>query len=102
MKRNKKEERFNEVTQLLRGIVNKARNDQLAFDSVFSSDLDLLFTTSNWGFRELTLVIAIARLLNRNYKASEAFYIVIHDLYLNNRFAIFYLRIIFLIENRDP
>lgn len=74
MKRNKKEERFNEVTQLLSGIVTKARNDQLASDPIFSSDLDLLFATSNWGFREITLVIAIARLLNSDYKASEAFY----------------------------
>ncbi|MEF3302484.1 hypothetical protein [Paenibacillus sp. GYB003] len=73
-KRNKKEERFIRVTELLGDIVVKAQNKHFKNDPAFSNDLDLLFSTSYWGFREITLVVVVARLLDSNFKASEAFY----------------------------
>jgi hypothetical protein len=74
LRRNKKAERFIEVTQLLDQIVDKANNKQYKIEPSFSDDLNALFSTSNWGFREITLVVVVARLLNNSYKASEAFY----------------------------
>lgn len=38
------------------------------------ANLDLVFRTSTWGFREILMVIVIARLLRPEYKASKAFY----------------------------
>ncbi|MGG0755776.1 hypothetical protein [Brevibacillus laterosporus] len=74
MRRNKKEERFIEVSQLLDQIVEKAKKKEYKVGPSFSDDLNILFSTRNWGFREITLVIVVARLLNKDYKASEAFY----------------------------
>lgn len=72
--KNKKEERFIQVTQLLKGIIEKAESKEYKINPIFSDDLEILFSTPNWGFREITLVVVVARLLDSNYKASEAFY----------------------------
>lgn len=46
---------------------------QLLSDSL-KNDLELVFNTTAWGFREILLVITIARTLDRTYLASSSFY----------------------------
>lgn len=36
--------------------------------------LDIVFECHSWGFREILLVIAVGKILDRNYKASTRFY----------------------------
>lgn len=70
----KKEARFIAVTQMLEQIIEKAESGQFSVKPDFSEELDILFSTSYWGFREITLVIVVARLLDQKYTASDGFY----------------------------
>ncbi len=54
--------------------VRAASEDYSVSDTDIEEDLKKIFSTSAWGFREITLVIVIARLLDANYKASEDLY----------------------------
>lgn len=67
-------ERYDEVTKLMEQLINKAQENNYVLKPAFSNDLSTLFSTTVWGFREITLVITIARLHDPNFKASEAFY----------------------------
>lgn len=51
-----------------------AKNNMCVVNDIFEKDLDVIFSVKPKGFRELILVITIARYLNSNYKASTDFY----------------------------
>jgi len=51
-----------------------ATRDYTPLGSDLAKDLECLFATKAWSFREIILVITLARLLDRNYSASTAFY----------------------------
>lgn len=51
-----------------------AQQSRPQIDAQVQRDLDALFSTNALGFREIVLVIAIARMLNPAYTASTAFY----------------------------
>jgi hypothetical protein len=54
--------------------VRAASEDYSVASTDIEEGLQKIFSTSAWGFREITLVIVIARLLDANYKASEDLY----------------------------
>lgn len=65
-------ERNARVVALMEASFERASRGE--YGSEWGDDLEEIFSTTVWGFREILLVIVIARLLDRNYKASEAFY----------------------------
>lgn len=72
--KNKKAVRYTEVTKLLEELVEKVNKNDFIIKPVIANDLSTLFSTTAWGFREITLVVIVARLLDQNFKASEALY----------------------------
>ncbi|OAK13800.1 hypothetical protein [Bacillus wiedmannii] len=72
--KRKKAERYTEVTKLLQEFIEKVQAKDYSLKPAFSNDLSTLFSTTAWGFREITLVVIVARLFDQNFKASEALY----------------------------
>lgn len=67
-------DRDKKVTSLLKEIAGRARAGKPSVGRDYAALIEKLFRTGSWGFREILLVIIIARLLNQGYKASEALY----------------------------
>lgn len=90
-------ERNNKVKQILQSFYDNAVDKDCVIDeSSYKSDLDGLFNTAVWGFREIVLVVLVAMKLNPSYKASK-------ELYECNPRALFEGPIKeFLIDNRIP
>ncbi|MGM9641866.1 MAG: hypothetical protein ACI3XI_01520 [Eubacteriales bacterium] len=90
-------ERNNKVIQILQSFYDKAMDKDFVIDeSLYKVDLDGLFNTAVWGFREIVLVVLVAMKLNPSYKPSE-------ELYECNPRALFEGPIKeFLIDNRIP
>lgn len=68
------EMRNSRVTQLMSGFFDGALEGRYKPLATLESELDLVFRTTTWGFREILLVIAVARLLDSNYHGSKGFY----------------------------
>jgi hypothetical protein len=66
--------RDDEVTALLDRLFARAEGGRYAADAAVEADLDHLFSMGAWGFREILLVVAIARLRDPDYRASTGFY----------------------------
>jgi hypothetical protein len=66
--------RNNQVTALLDRLFAEAEGGRYVADAAVEADLDSLFSIGAWGFLEILLVIAIARLLDPSYRASAGFY----------------------------
>lgn len=62
------------VTQLMAELFAEALHERPSLSYQIQSDLEEVFTTPARGFREILLVITIARLLNPDFKASVDFY----------------------------
>jgi hypothetical protein len=62
------------VEDLLRRAFVKAAEGSFTPMPAIEADLDAVFGTSAWGFREILLVIGVAMLENSGYRASRAFY----------------------------
>ncbi len=67
-------ERNARVAALMEAFFEQASRKNHAPDERWLEGLEELFSTTVWGFREVLLVIVIARLIDSEYKASEAFY----------------------------
>ncbi len=68
-------ERNDKVKQILQSFYDKAMDNNFAIDeSLYKFDLDSLFNTAVWGFREILLVVLVAMKLYPNYKASKELY----------------------------
>src|SRR5699024_7313072 len=70
----KVKDRNSYVLKLLYQHLENANNGNYTKDKQFDDDLETLFSTQKWGFREITLVIVIAHFLNPSYKASVKLY----------------------------
>ena len=69
------EERNKKVKDILQGFYNRAiDNDFMINESLYKVDLDGLFKTAVWGFREIILVVLVAMKLDPSYKASKELY----------------------------
>ncbi|MFV9506294.1 MAG: hypothetical protein AB4911_17220 [Oscillochloridaceae bacterium umkhey_bin13] len=71
---SKSDERNATVVQLLNRLFDEISNENYIADSDIEQSIDILFRTTIWGFREVVLVVAIARLIEPSYCASEDFY----------------------------
>lgn len=62
------------VVNLLDRLFDELAKNNYALDDKIEQSIEVLFSTSTWGFREITLVVAVARLLEPSYRASEDLY----------------------------
>jgi hypothetical protein len=68
------DQRGKEVSVLMETLFEAISLQQYVSDPDIEKSIEVLFSTSSWGFREVTLVVAVARLLDPSFKASEDFY----------------------------
>lgn len=68
------DERKKVVTAIMEESFSHAKESKYYSDSSIENELVTIFSTSYLGFREIILVVAIAKCLNNNYKASENLY----------------------------
>lgn len=66
--------RKRKVTEIMNSLILNAKNKNFYLDPIFEDDINNLFSTSVWGFREIVLVSGIATLLDSNFKASTNLY----------------------------
>lgn len=62
------------VAALMEAFFEQASRNDHTPNERWMSGLEALFSITVWGFREILLVIVVARTLDGGYKASEAFY----------------------------
>ncbi len=67
------EERNKKVFLILEQFYKDAKGKKIS-DSFVESKLDVLFSTSAWGFREIVFVVCVAMKLNKDFRASTALY----------------------------
>ena len=67
-------ERDRRVKALVESLFAKAAQQAGQVKSGVQPDMRSLFNTTTWGFREIVLVIAVARLLDPQFRASTGFY----------------------------
>lgn len=67
-------DRNNNVQLILKQFLKEVEEGQVSSHEQWSNEIEVLFQTKTWGFRETLLVICVARLLDENFKASEDFY----------------------------
>ena len=65
-----------DISNFMRQMFTEARLiiDKAKFEHDCTKDLDVLFSTSSWGFREVLLVVVITRFIDPDFKASQEFY----------------------------
>lgn len=69
------DERNDRVTEILNSFFKQATNEELEIDeTLYSENLDNLFATTVWGFRETLLVAIVGMKLDDCFKASSHFY----------------------------
>lgn len=66
-------ERNAKVVALMEEFFERASRCGRGTNQRWMDDFEELFSTTVWGFREVLLVVVVARLLDGDYKASEAF-----------------------------
>lgn len=70
-----KEERNARISAYLERLYSMATDESFQIDeSEYKSDMDKLFTTTAWGFREILLVVAVGMELDNAFRASTGFY----------------------------
>lgn len=70
-----KTDRNSKISEILNDHLTRAQNDDTpAISTELSQNLDNIFSTTTWGYREILLVIIIGRMLDPSFKASSAFY----------------------------
>jgi hypothetical protein len=68
-------DRNNAVTSILEKYFSTGeQEDAPSSTPAITDDLDIIFNTTVWGYREILLVIAVARLIDPSYKAYSGFY----------------------------
>ena len=69
------DERNSRISAYLERLYNQATDENFQIDeSEYKSDMDKLFTTTAWGFREILLVVAVGMELDNAFKASTGLY----------------------------
>jgi hypothetical protein len=68
-------DRNRRVTDLLDRLFQRAERGAPTVGRATSQAFDVLFGTTSWGFREIVLLITVARLLDGSYRASSSFYV---------------------------
>lgn len=68
------DDRNRAVESMIKSFFAEAGEGNFTYENNFKDDLDLLFSTTTWGYREVILVVVIGRLLDPQYCASSAFY----------------------------
>ena len=72
---SKNETRDINIRNILNELFDTASQKEIRIDeSLYSNDLNNLFSTDTWGFREILLVVIIAMKLDNTYKASVHLY----------------------------
>jgi hypothetical protein len=69
-----RQERDENIRQLMTDLFAKARSKDVTLPSRIKEDLRILFSTPVRGFREILLVITIASILDKEYRATKDFY----------------------------
>jgi len=67
-------QRNTQITSIMADFFSQASKDNYKIDQTNAETLEPLFQTDAWGFREILLVIAIARLIDNKFQASKALY----------------------------
>jgi hypothetical protein len=62
------------VRALLEELFEEAGTRAPAIAPNIARNLQVVFTTTSWGFREILLLVAISRMIDASYQASRAFY----------------------------
>lgn len=71
----KTDERNQKVKQILEQLYKKAIDPTNTInESRYKSDIEKIFDTEAWGFREIILVVIVGMKLDKNYKASSSLY----------------------------
>lgn len=71
----KVDERNREVRSILDNLISKAKDKEYVInESDYKQNLDILFTTDAWGFREIILVVVVGMKIDSTYKASTGLY----------------------------
>ena len=68
------DKRNTQVRLILNNLFEKATSEEEINEQEYITQLNQLFTTQAWGFREILLVVIVAMKLNSNYKASTGLY----------------------------
>jgi hypothetical protein len=69
------DKRDEKVTKILYDLYNKAKNTSVQVDeSSYKSELDKLFSTTVWGFREIILVVIVGMKMDSGFRASTGLY----------------------------
>ncbi len=75
MNKPSSKDRDSRVYLLLNELFEEAENSEVSFVEPFHfQEVESLFSSTVWGFRELFLTILVARLLNPKYRASKDLY----------------------------
>jgi hypothetical protein len=63
------------VSKIMRDSFRRsADRDNLSFEFGLTEDLDMIFSSTTWGFREILLVVTIARSMDPSYMPSVELY----------------------------
>ena len=69
------DDRNTRVTNILEDFFESATNEHIVInEDDYKNELDQLFATSAWGFREILLVVLVAMKLDPSFKASTGLY----------------------------
>jgi hypothetical protein len=67
-------DRASRVKKLMKGSLSRGRKGNYSVPPKVEAQIETLFGTTTWGFREIMLVVVIARLLDDTYMPSKALY----------------------------
>lgn len=65
---------YDKITKQMEDLYKRAKTAEITLPVSIQNDLNLLFSTTKLGFREVAFLVIIARLLKPTYKASRNFY----------------------------
>lgn len=67
-------ERNKQIEEIMRRLYNEAASTKIIDNSDYSKDLETIFSTTSWGFREIVLTVSVAMLADKNFRATKDFY----------------------------
>lgn len=70
----KPRERNAKIVEMMDDFFEKASNGEYTIEESFQEDLELLFSTHVWGFREVIITVVMGRFINPQFSASTSFY----------------------------
>jgi hypothetical protein len=67
-------DRNTRVERLMRDALDRARRGDFSVSDETQAQIETLFETTTWGFREIMLVVVVGRLLDDGYRPGKALY----------------------------